>query len=229
MFGLILYFVTFLVIFPFNLYKNQIPKIIKPVPELKKVLSQKPETIETQKITLTPTSAPITPTLTPVLLQTSTNTPSPSQNQTWGVSEQVGSDTYTVKVQNDSQMATPQEILTALNNYRSVHGKGILSWDNNLADFAQSRSDQFNKDGKLDDHAGFNQLFSNPDNVKKLGFLKLGENSSIGYTLDAVHIIEWVYASDAPHNNNQLDSDWTYVGIGVSGNSTDLVFGGSKI
>lgn len=230
MFVSILYFVTFLVVFPFNLYKSQIPNIIKPVPEIKKVLSAKTKVKETKTPILTPTNIP-TVTLTPTSLptETPTNTPSPVQAETWGVTKQVDDHTYTVNVQNDSQNASSQEILTALNNYRTAHGKGTLSWDSNLAVFAQNRAEQFDKDGKLDDHAGFNQLFTNPDNVKKLGFLRLGENSSIGYVLNAVHLIEWVYASDAPHNNNQLDSDWTHVGIGVSGNSTDLVFGGSKI
>jgi hypothetical protein len=43
-----------------------------------------------------------------------------------------------------------------------------------------------------------------------------------------VHLIEWVYAGDKPHNDNQLSSKWSAVGIGISGSATDLVFGGSK-
>jgi uncharacterized protein YkwD len=68
----------------------------------------------------------------------------------------------------------------------------------------------------------------NNDGFGKLGFSSLGENSSYGYLLEGVHLIEWVYAGDAPHDNNQLNSEWSHVGIGVNGTATDLIFGGRK-
>ncbi|MFH1186984.1 MAG: CAP domain-containing protein [Candidatus Levyibacteriota bacterium] len=148
------------------------------------------------------------------------------ESEPWGVSKQISEHTWTMKVGEDQEMAIPQDILEALNSYRSIHGKGILSWNNSLASFAQSRAEFFNKEGKLDEHAGFNSYFGDPENIKKTGFLKVGENSSVGYKMDGVHLIEWVFAGDAPHNNNQLDSSWTAVGIGVSGASVDIVFGG---
>lgn len=214
---LALYITSFFVLFPFNLtiYKNQ-EKTTNPIE--KKVLAG--EIVFNELPTLTPTPFP---TVTP----TSVSTIAPSNE--WGVSKQIEGVTYTIKVQDDNQTATAQEILDALNNYRKTHGVGVLSWDNNLANFAQSRADKFNSEQKLDNHAGFNELFKNPDNAKNIGFLRLGENSSLGFTLSGVHLIEWVYASDAPHNNNQLNSSWTHVGIGVSGNATDLVFGGNKL
>jgi len=230
---LAVYFVSFLIFFPFNIgiIHPQV-KLIHTI-EVKKVLGKKIE----PKVTPTPTIIPITlmPTIDPTAIPINTATPTPGDDKSagssasWGQVKQIDNHTYSIRINNDSQMATSQEILTALNNYRSAHGAGVLFWDNNLGNFAQSRADQFNNQQKLDDHAGFNQLFNDPNNVKKLGFLALGENSSVGYILDGIHIIEWVYASDAPHNNNQLDPSWTHVGIGVSGNATDLVFGGSKI
>jgi uncharacterized protein YkwD len=134
-----------------------------------------------------------------------------------------------MNVQNDDRMATPNEILDALNSYRNRHGKSTLSLDDNLVKYAQSRADIFKELGKSDEHAGFNEYLKDNDNFKKLGFGKLGENSSSGYQLYGVHIIEWVFAGDKPHDDNQLNSEWSHVGIGVNDTMVDLVFGGYKM
>lgn len=147
----------------------------------------------------------------------------------WGKSRQIDEHTWTIKVENDSRSGTAQEILTALNAYRQKKGKGSLAWDSGLANYAQSRAESFSAAHTLDGHAGFMDFINNQDGFHKLGFYGLGENSSYGYSLEAVHLIEWVYAGDAPHDNNQLSSEWTHVGIGVSGSATDLVFGGPKM
>lgn len=184
-------------------------------------------------ITPTPTSTP-TPIPTPQPLPTSipkiTPVSAPAKidlPSDWGVAEKVGEHTYTMHIGADAKMATAQEILYALNSYRNAHNAGSLSWDDNLANFAKSRSDQFASQGKLDEHAGFYSYLDNKDNFKNLGFSSIGENSSIGYQIEAVHLIEWVYAGDEGHNQNQLNSKWTHVGIGVSNNATDLIFGGN--
>lgn len=157
-------------------------------------------------------------------------TPSPTiaEKKEWGVAKQIGEHTWTMSVQSDSRMGSAGEILQALNAYRQRQGKGALAWDDALGRFAQSRSDSFHTAGSTDAHAGFTDFINNQSGFQKLGFMSLGENSSYGYQLEAVHLIEWVYAGDAPHNNNQLNSDWTHVGIGVSGVATDLIFGGRK-
>lgn len=160
---------------------------------------------------------------------TPTLTPLDTSNTPWGVAKKVDTYTYTMRLQPDSNMGTPGEILTALNRYRQRHGKGTLSWDDKLAGFANTRAEYFLEKGKLDSHAGFLDYLNNQDGFKKLGFARVGENSSIGFTLEGVHIIEWVYAGDAGHNDNQLNSDWQYVGIGVSSNATDLIFAGDKL
>lgn len=152
-------------------------------------------------------------------------TPIPTSSAPWGVATQIDAHTWTMKVGSDSRMATPKEILDALNHYRSVHGSGYLAWDNNLAAFAQQRADYFNQIKGTDEHAGFNSYLDNPENVRQLNFYTLGENSSYGFQLLGVHIIEWLYAGDAAHNSNQLNPMWTHVGIGVSGTATDLIFG----
>ncbi|MDP3941405.1 MAG: CAP domain-containing protein [bacterium] len=147
----------------------------------------------------------------------------------WGVAKQVGEHTWTINVGNDATIGTSSEILNALNSYRNRHGVGSLSYDQNLFSFAQGRADAFHARGSTDAHAGFTDLINNQDGFKKLGFMALGENSSFGYHVAAVHLIEWVYAGDAPHDNNQLNPQWTHVGIGVAGLATDLIFGGRKM
>lgn len=147
----------------------------------------------------------------------------------WGTSKQLSEHTWTIRVGQDTKNGTAQEILVALNNYRQRHGKGTLTWHDALGNYAQSRAEYFVSKGDLDSHAGFNDYVNNQDGFNKLGFMSLGENSSIGYTLEGVHLIEWVYAGDKPHDDNQLDGQWTHVGIGVSGTATDLIFGGKKM
>jgi uncharacterized protein YkwD len=158
---------------------------------------------------------------------TSTTTTTTVKSGSWGVAKQVGEHSYTMQVGQDDQMASANEILQALNNYRAVHGKNGLGWSSSLADFAQSRANTFSSAGKLDDHAGFNSYFGVEDNIRKTGYTRVGENSSIGYKITGVHLIEWVFASDVPHNENQLNSSWVAVGIGVSGTAVDLVFAGN--
>lgn len=155
-----------------------------------------------------------------------TPTPLPS-DVSWGKATQLDEHTWTMRLQADSRMATAQEIFNALNAYRQGKGRGSLSWDDKLASYAQDRATFFTSNGKLDGHAGF-QSFMDNDGFGKLGFNALGENSSYGYLLEGVHLIEWVYAGDAPHDTNQLNGDWSHVGIGVNGTSTDLIFGGHK-
>lgn len=160
---------------------------------------------------------------------TPTSTVPTQDNQEWGKATQLSEHTWTMKVGFDDNMATPLEIFEALNKYRQQHSREALTWDDRLATFAQARASTFTSLGKTDEHAGFVSYTDNIDNVKVLGFWSLGENSSYGYRLTGVHLIEWVYAGDEGHNSNQLNSAWSHVGIGVDGNQTDLIFGGNKM
>ncbi|HZE86766.1 MAG TPA: CAP domain-containing protein [Methylomirabilota bacterium] len=164
-----------------------------------------------------------------VATSTQTSQGNGGQQTEWGISKQIDAHTWTIQVGDDARNATAQEILSALNSYRQKNGKGTLSWDQKLSDFASTRATYFTSIAKLDGHSGFSDFLNNQDGFHKLGFVNLGENSSYGYTLEAVHLIEWVYAGDKPHNDNQLSSHWSYVGIGVNNTATDLVFGGGKL
>lgn len=143
----------------------------------------------------------------------------------WGVSKQINEHTWSIKVGEDNVMATPAELFTALNIYRRRYGSQILNWDQKLADYAQSRAVYINQLKNTDDHQGFIDFLNNRDGFNKLGFTTLGENIMYGYRLSGVHIIEWVYAGDEPHNSNQLDNKWNYVGIGISGLGNSIIFG----
>lgn len=147
----------------------------------------------------------------------------------WGKAVQIDEHTWTMKTGGDSKMASPEEILQALNDYRRNHGSQILTMDSKLSDYAQTRADYFYSIKSLDGHKGFNNFLDNEDGYHKLGYNWLGENDSIGYKLNGVHLIEWVYAGDDPHNKNQLDIKWDHVGIAVKGTATCLIFGTAKL
>jgi len=162
-----------------------------------------------------------------VLKKTVKATPTPD-NEPWGVAKQIDEVTWTMKIGEDETMATAKEILAALNEYRQVHGSQVLNWDEKLGNYAQDRAKFLNGIKSVDQHKGFNDFVENQDGFNKLGFTALGENISYGYRLNGVHVIEWMYAGDKPHNDNQLDNRWNYVGIGVNGLATCLIFGTGK-
>ncbi len=146
----------------------------------------------------------------------------------WGQAVQIDEHTWTMKVQNDDRMSTADELFTALNDYRRSKGVSVLTWDQKLADYANSRAKYFTSIKKTDGHAGFNDFLTNQDGFNKLGFTQLGENTSYGYRMLGVHLIEWIYAGDEPHDQNQRNSIWSHVGIGIDGLSTCLIFATGK-
>lgn len=153
-------------------------------------------------------------------------TPRPTEE--WGKAKQIDEHTWTIKVGEDKHMGTPEEILTALNVYRQRHGSSPLQPDEKLTTYAQDRADFFALTKSTDKHAGFTKFVNEENGFDELKFNALGENSSYGFHVEGVHLIEWVYAGDEPHNKNQLNPEWTHVGIGVNGTATNLIFGGKK-
>lgn len=149
-------------------------------------------------------------------------------SEPWGVSKQIDEVTWTMKVGEDEKMATAKEIFEALNEYRKVQGSQVLTLDEKLTNYAQERAKYLNGIKSVDKHVGFNDFVKNHDGFNKLGFTALGENISYGYKLNGVHMIEWMYAGDKPHNDNQLNNIWNYVGVGVDGLATCIIFGTGK-
>lgn len=192
-----------------NKLKNNIVEEILPIFQDTKPLIIKPTPVQT-------TNKPkLIPKVTP-------------NTEPWGVAKQIGEYTWTMKIANDTRMATPSEILVALNEYRQRQGSQLLVWDNALADYAQSRADYFFLVNKTDAHKGFLDFVENQDGYNKLGYNWLGENSSFGYQVLGVHLIEWVFAGDKPHDDNQLAQRWDHAGIGVKGTAVDIIFATSK-
>jgi len=170
------------------------------------------------------------------LYSTNKNSPNISSinndNEPYGVVKQVSEYTYTQKLGTDLRMGTPEEILIALNNFRNNNGKGSLTWDNDLASWAQSRAQTFVNLGNVDEHAGFRSEYEAKG--KQFGrFSYFGENAAYGSKLEAAHLIEWVFASDLPHKENMLRDIWNTVGISIASGDgiyygVDLIFGRTR-
>lgn len=223
-----------LIVWLVNRYQGEIKNfvdlfIVTETTETRTETIQVPKEIE--KRIITPTNIPpstikiVIPTV--VIKKKIYPIPTPD-NEPWGVAKQIDEVTWTMKIGEDEKMATAKEIWEALNYYRQTHGSQNLNWDTKLADYAQSRAEYLNSLKNVDGHKGFNDFVQNDDGFNKLGFTMLGENISYGYKLNGVHIIEWMYAGDKPHNDNQLDNRWNYVGVGVDGLATCLIFGTGK-
>jgi uncharacterized protein YkwD len=205
------------------------------IQEKKNIKTSLINTRQTPILTLTPTkeikvepttiSKPTLPSLENGGLKKTTPTP---DTEPWGVAKQIDDVTWTMKIGEDATMATAKEIFEALNEYRKVQGSQVLNWDEKLSNYAQERAKYLNIIKSVDQHKGFNDFVKNQDGFNKLGFTALGENISYGFKLNGVHIIEWMYAGDKPHNDNQLDNRWNYVGIGVDGLATCLILGTGK-
>jgi len=215
-FILLFFLVSFLFFDHFYIVKS--PQKI----EYSSITTFKPKATPTSISTTLPKATPL-PTRRPVTLAP-TDTPEP-----WGVARQIGEHTWTMKIGEDPTMATPEEILSALNVYRPRYGSQILTSHPKLTAYAQSRVDYFYESKTIDSHAGFSNFLQNEDGFNKLGFTYLGENISYGYRLNGVHLIEWLYAGDEPHNKNQLDPKWDHVGIAVKGTATCLIFATGKM
>lgn len=153
-----------------------------------------------------------------------------SDAQRWGVAEKVTGTRYgwSMKIENDFTMGNADEIFNALNRYRERKGKIRLDMSAALSAFAQQRAQELDTNGGVDEHIGFYSYIRNADNRTKLGFNRFGENTSCGYRMTASHLIEWIFAGDVPHDENQLNERWRYVGVGVKNTCVSLVFANNK-
>lgn len=201
--------------------------LISPVVEIRLIPTNTP--VPTPDPTNIPTRIKTEPTLTE-----SKPTPTKSEipqggNTSQYTAQKINDVTWKVSnLSNDDRMASPQELLNALNSYRGGHGIGNLSWDQKLGDYAQGRADLFSKNGSLDSHAGFTN-FMNNGGFDISGFNSLGENSAyLSGPMNAERIVKSIFGADASHDGNQLDGSWTYVGIGVNGRAVNINFGKNK-
>lgn len=201
-----------------------------PIPIITIIVEASPTPTETLP---TPTLKPKTPITTKRKTDSPTLTPKSSATQKDPNSEQYNAkqiDETTWKVSNvelDDSMASPQDILNALNSYRGTHSLPNLSWDSKLGDYAQERATLFNEKESLDSHAGFKN-FMDTGGFDKAGFNSLGENSAyLSGPMNGERIVLKIFGADPAHDGNQLD-DWTHVGIGVKGVAINVNFGKNK-
>ncbi len=185
----------------------------------------------------TPTNLP-TPTNSPTPVPTlppknapkiiPSNSPTPVINPGQYTAEKLNDVTWRVKnIENDDRMASAQDIVNGINNYRNAHGLGNLIVDGFLTSYAQDRANLFASNGGLDSHAGFQNFMSN-GGFDKAGFNSLGENSAyVSGPMSADKIVRNIFGADASHDSNQLDN-WTHVGVGVNGVAINVNFGKNK-
>ncbi len=119
-------------------------------------------------------------------------------------------------------MPSPSEIVGALNNYRAKNGLSAFTQDDFLMGYAQQRAQYFVSRGGLDNH---DQFFKDIRDSRFNAYYSLGENSASSGTMTAEKLIEEFFGRSSGHNDNQLSTQWTHVGVGVSGSYTDVVFG----
>ncbi len=158
-----------------------------------------------------------------------TTQPIPTDSGEWGIAVKTGEHTYQIKVNNDAQMGTPAQILNAINDLRIRNGAQPLKTNEKICAYAQSRAEYFTKIRQVDEHKGFKEFLENDDGFEKLGFGSLGENSSYGYIMSGVHLIEFVYMRSPEHNKNQLDPKWDHGCVGVSESATNIIFATSPL
>jgi len=190
------------------------------------IASPNPEVIVT--VTNRPINNPTDKPITGQIIKASPTIKNESEQTEWGVANQVDEHTWTMKVGMDEVMATPSEIFGALNEYRRQYGAAVLMWNDKLADYAKTRAIYFNQIKNLDGHKGLSDYLENENGFEKLGFNSIGENASYGYKMSGTHLIEWVYGGDKDHDDNQKNTKWAYVGIGVEGTSNCIIFATGK-
>jgi len=120
-----------------------------------------------------------------------------------------------------------EDILATLNEYRQKSGKNKLISDEKLQNYAQNRAKELTDKGKLDNHTPFYQYMNSKKAFIDLGFNNLAENQSLNHKGNASSLISQFYAKSSGHNKNQLSNEYTHVGIGISGDFTNIVFGGN--
>lgn len=188
----------------------------------------KPSATPTSTPTNTPTPTPKPKSKKPKNMPTPTLPTTKNPDSSKYTAEKIGDVTFRVEgVANDNSMASPQDIVNALNSYRGEKGLPNLSVDGTLSSFAQERANLFSSNGSLDSHAGFRDYMNN-GGFEKSGFNGLGENSAfLSGPMNGDKIIRQIFGADHLHDGNQLDN-WTHVGVGVSGNAINVNFGKNK-
>jgi uncharacterized protein YkwD len=117
-------------------------------------------------------------------------------------------------------MASPEELFTAVNNYRQANGKTILGGSGTLCGIAQARVAQQVQIGHLD-HSGFTAAAQGQTEFR--GLAEILQTNSKPY--DATFLVQSGWGGSTSHNATMLDNQWTHGCGAVSGNYAVFIFG----
>ena len=151
-----------------------------------------------------------------------TTNPTSSDTQKWGETVKLDEHTSVSKFAADDHMSTVEELNQAMNQYRITHNLPSLKFDSLLCNMAQTRADQLQANGKLDDHAGFKPLAENQQSFNTLDEVTFGGVNKVS----GVHIVEWGWnTSLTGHKEAISDPRWKEGCGGVSGLFAVFIFG----
>lgn len=148
--------------------------------------------------------------------------PSTDATQEWGKTVKLDEHTSVSKFAPDDHMSTVDELNQAMNQYRIAHNLPTLQFDSLLCNMAQTRADQLQANGALDNHAGFGPLAHNQQSFNTLDEVTFGGVNKVS----GVHIVEWGWDSSLTgHKESISDPQWKEGCAGVNGLFAVYIFG----
>lgn len=133
------------------------------------------------------------------------------------------------------------EVLQALNDYRQAHGRSVLKTDEHLCTYAEKRAQDLERNGGLDNHAGFRADFEDPENppaaIAAYDGYTFGENlaqqhcknmtTGEGFVAETgTALIEWCFdSSTAGHREAQLSTEYTHACVRHRAGMYVVIFG----
>ncbi len=122
----------------------------------------------------------------------------------------------------DDKMSTPDELFTAMNEYRKDNNIPQVQKDDTICSIAQNRANEQLANGGLDNHSGFDKYVQNQNEFSKMGEVLFG-GTQPQY---GVHIVEFGWnRSLTGHREAIRDSSWNYGCGGIAGYYAVFIFG----
>lgn len=121
-------------------------------------------------------------------------------------------------IPDDPVMSTPEELFTAMNNYRASHGLSILQSNGKLCEVAGKRAAEAAVNFS---HGGFEKYVQDQNE-----FSLMAEVLHTGGKLNGVHLVEYGWdRSLTGHKETIRDPRWTHGCGGISGTTAAFIFG----
>lgn len=136
--------------------------------------------------------------------------------------EKVDEHTTMIWLPPDAQMSTPDELFTAINNYRRAHNIPEVTKHDTLCSIAQKRADEQQALGKIDGHAGFTKYAQAQRDFSYLTEVLFGG----AQPQSGVHIVEYGWdQSLTGHREAIQDRTMTHGCAGIAGYFAVFIFG----